>query len=130
MKILLLSLLVSFSAQAKDEHNFSCNVDKESKVELSLLDKSTPSVSLFHKKSKFATCQYENTPLTQMGNPRAQANETLWHLKLKKCDYYFEDKKEKIPVVEAAMFKQSHEKRDHYFLIVKGRQPLKCKAVK
>lgn len=126
MKYTLIFLLSSLPLHAKDVHNYTCAVDKESKVELSLLDKKTPSVSLFYKNSKFATCQYENTPLSRMGDSRAQINESQWHLKLKKCDYYFEKNKDKIPVLEMAMFKESHERHGNYFLIVAGKQPINC----
>lgn len=126
MKYIFLTLFISSPLFAKDINTYKCAIDKELSVELSLLDKSTPSVSLFNKKSKFATCQYENTPLSKMSDPRAQVQVSQWHLKLKKCDYYFDKDKDKIPVLDVAMFKESHERREYNLLIVSGKQPIKC----
>lgn len=130
MKYIFLTLLFSSPLFAKEITEYKCGLDKELSVDLSLLDKNTPSVSFFSKKSKIATCQYENTPLSKMSDPRAIVQVSQWHLKLKKCDYYLEKHKEKMLPLELAMFKESHERREYDFLIVQGHQPLKCRPKK
>lgn len=127
LPLIFLFSLIPFTAYSKEVLEYTCPIDKNLKVELSLLDKSMPTVSLYSKKSKFASCQYESTPQSTTSNPRAQIEESQWHLKLKKCDIYFEKEKDKIKVVDKAMFKESKDpKRGNFFFIVEGQQPLKC----
>lgn len=126
MKYLLFSLIFSSQLYSKEVFVYSCEINKELKTEISLLDKNTPSVDLFYNQSKFANCLFENTPLSHPANPRAQIQEAIWQLKLKSCSYYFEKHRDKIKVDKDVTFKQSSNSRPSYLAIVENQQPVLC----
>lgn len=112
-------------AFSKEVLNYTCPIDKNLKTEISLLDKNAPTIDLFYKKSKFATCLYENTPESHAADPRALIQDAIWQLKLKSCNYYFEKDRDKIHVDKSISFKQS-QKGPSYLAVVENAQPLTC----
>jgi hypothetical protein len=129
MKYIIIALAFITSAQAKDAINYSCKVNSSIHIELSLIDKNMPSVGLFYKKNKFAQCFYETTPDSSVKNSRAQVQQSIWSLALKKCDYY-SDKHPEIVVMNDVTFKQAAGKSGSYFRVLKDTQPLFCLPLK
>lgn len=125
MKYLILALL-STQVQAKEFFIYTCKIDKELKTEISLLDKNNPSVDLFYKNSKYASCLFENTPLSKPANPRAIITDAVWHLQLKDCRYYFEAHKERIKVDKDITFKQASGRGKSYLAVIENAHPLEC----
>ncbi|MBC7712857.1 MAG: hypothetical protein H7177_05935 [Rhizobacter sp.] len=125
MKYILLTLIISSPAFSKEVFNYTCPVDKNLRVEISILDSNSPTIDLFNKKSKFATCVYENTPESHKADPRAMIQDAIWQLKLKNCNYYFEKEKDKIHVDKTVSFKQA-KKGPSYLAVIENAQPLTC----
>lgn len=126
MKYLILILIFSKAALSKEIYNYTCAIDKDSKVELSLLDQNMPTIDLVYKNSKFAKCLYQNTPMSQRGNPRAQVQNSIWVLELKECTYYFEAHKNKIDIAPSVTFNQGYKNSANYITVVKNHQPYTC----
>ncbi|MEA9358345.1 hypothetical protein SHI21_19070 [Bacteriovorax sp. PP10] len=126
MKYIIFSLLFSHTVYAKNVTEYVCNIDKDIKVELSLLDAKNPSVSLIHKNAKFGLCFFE-TPPTKIDLDKKAVNlETLWNLELKKCTYYSDKLKSKLSLLQSSSFKQSAGKTPSYFQLLTDQQPLFC----
>lgn len=125
MKLLFAIIILTQTLHAKEYSQYTCAVDKEIKVELSLLDKKNPSVSLINKNSKFGLCYFQVRP-SQLNASRALNQEIVWNLDLQKCDYYSDKLKTKLKLATNATFKQSPGKSPGYFQILKDQQPLFC----
>ena len=125
MKFIFAIIISTQFLHAKEYAHYTCAVDKEIKVELYLLDKNNPSVSLVNKNSKFGLCFYQVKP-SQLNSNRAVNLETVWNLELQKCDYYSEKLKTKLALSPLATFKQSPGKSPGYFQLLKDQQPLFC----
>ena len=126
MKYLIFIFLFSHSVYAKDFTDYVCTVDSDVSVELSLLDKKNPSVSLLSKKSKFGLCFFKTLPIGIPQNQKSVSAETVWKLELKNCDYYSDKLKTKLNLLNKASFKQSPGKSASYFQLLKDQQPLFC----
>lgn len=126
MKYLLLTLLFSSNAFCKDIYTYTCEINKDLKVEISLLDQTMPTIDLLYKNSKYAKCLYNNTPMSQMGNPRAHVQDSVWVLELKECTYYFEAHKNKIEINPTVTFSQGYKNNASFITVVKNHQPYTC----
>lgn len=130
MKYLMLTLLFSSNAFSKDIINYNCDVDKNLKIEISLLDKNSPMLNLFYNNSKFAECSYESTAETRPVDPKAHIQVAEWHLRLKKCSYIFDKYKSKIDLMSEVTFKQYSGATPSYLMAITGIQPILCRALK
>ena len=130
ISIALLTSILSTPVFSKDVLNYVCPIDKDVRVELSLVAKESPSIGLFFQKSKYGLCIFENTPMTTLSNPRTQTQDAVWVLKLKKCDYYFDKHKSKLEVLDEVTFKESKAGHGNFLIIGKGLQPVICAAKK
>lgn len=126
MKFLIFTLLFSQTIHAKDAVEYVCTVDKNIKIEISLLDEKNPSVSLINNNSKFGLCSFSTLPIGVFENKKSVNVETVWNLELKKCDYYSDKLKTKLSLLEKPFFKQSPGKSASYFQLLKDQQPLFC----
>lgn len=121
----IFAILLTQTLHAKEYTQYTCAVDQDIKVELSLLDKNNPSVSLINQNSKFGLCFFKTKP-AQLNVNRAVNLESVWNLELQKCDYYSEKLKTKLQLATQVTFKQSPGKSPGYFQLLKDRQPLFC----
>lgn len=126
MKYLIFSLLFSHTAFAKDVTEYVCSVDKDIKIELSLLDAKNPSVSLINKEAKFGLCFFEALPINTALDKKSVNLETVWRLELKNCTYYSDKLKSKLGLLQSSSFKQSPGKAPSYFQLLTNQQPLFC----
>lgn len=126
MKYLIFSLFFSHLIHAKDVTEYICSVDKDIKVELSLLDAKNPSVSLLNKEAKFGLCFYETLPAGMALDKKSVNSEIVWRLELKNCTYYSDKLKLKLSLLQNSSFKQSQGKAPGYFQLLTNRPPLFC----
>lgn len=130
MKYIFFTFLISQSLYAKEISQYSCKINKELKIELSLLDRKMPSATLINKKYKFGSCFFKTLPHSNGFDNKSITAEAIWHLKLEKCEYYSDKLKNKISLADTASFKQSPGKKPSFFHVLKDLQPLHCRPLR
>lgn len=126
MKLLLIFLL-SNQLSAKDIIEYECFVQPDLKLELSFIDSKNPTISIEKKKIKIVRCFYQTLPSSTAFDKMNVSADTVWKLRLKKCETYNDKFKDKFKYSEIASFKQARGAAPSYFRMFKDLHSMVCK---